>query len=265
VGDHLGYAILIGLAATSFAIGAFTAVMVDLLPVAAGGEALPAAEAPANPAPWPVVAAFGTGVAAIGAVSNTVVFIAGGVIVGVSLVEWAVQTWADQATGDPEVNASIRSRLMSPVEVPVLGVLVVAFVALGLSRLLLSVSSDASAAIAIAIGVLVLGSAVLIGTGKLTTNLTTGLLLVGAVVVLAGGVAGISVGERDFEEHHAEPEAGDESDAGDEGGFEVNDPGAGQAPSDDEVDGVDVGRTEPAEGNTAAENTTSTVAAEEGE
>jgi hypothetical protein len=215
------------------------------------------------------VAAFGAGVVAIGAVSNTAVLVAGGVILGATLVEWAVQSWADQATGDPEVNASIRSRLMSPVEVPVIGVLVIAFVALGLSRVLLSVSSDASAAIAIAVGVVVLGAAVLIATGKLTSNVTTGLLLLGAVVVLAGGIAGVSVGERDFEEHHAEPgahEGGEtEGDEGGSDGFVVNDPGHGEAPTDDEVDGADVGRTEPAEGNTPAENTTTTVAAEEGE
>lgn len=260
VGDHLGYAILIGLAATSFAIGAITALLVDLMPVAAGGEPLPAAEAPANPSPWPIVGAFGAGVAAIGAVSNTAVLAAGGVILAATLVEWAVQTWADQATGDPEVNASIRSRLMSPVEVPAIGVLIIAFVALGTSRVLLAVSVEGAALLAIVLGVVVLAAAVLVASGKAGQNLTTGLLLVGAVVVLAGGVAGVSVGERDFQ-HHDEEE-GDEAEEGEESseGFVVNDPGDGVAPADEDVE-----RTSPAQGNTPAQNTTSTVAAEEGE
>jgi hypothetical protein len=268
VGDHLGYSILIGLAGAAFAIGAVTAVLIDLLPAtAASKDDLPAAEAPANPAPWPLVGAFGAGVLAIGAVSSSVLFIAGGVVLGIALVEWAVQSWADQATGDPQVNAAIRSRLMSPIEVPVTGVLIIAFVVLGLSRVLLAVSKDGSAALAIVVGVVVLAVAVLIGTGKLNTNVITGLLLFGAVAVLAGGIVGAAVGERDFEHH--EPEHGSESggegeshegDEGGEGGFEVNDPGNGVPP------GYDFEQDDTlAPGNTPAENTTTTVAAEEGE
>jgi len=176
-----------------------------------------------------------------------------------------VQTWADQATGDPMVNASIRSRLMSPLEVPVLGVIIIGFVALGLSRVLLAASADGSAAIAIVLGVVVLAAAVVIAAGKVSANLTTGLLLFGAVAVLAGGIAGLSVGPRDFEEHHEEEEGDEGGETGGGGeGFVVNDPGTGQPPSDDEVDGAEVGRTEPAEGNTPAENTTTTGPAEEG-
>jgi hypothetical protein len=263
VGDHLGYSILIGLAATAFAVGTLTAVLIDLLPrTARSADDATIEEAPANPAPWPVVGAFGAGVLAIGAVSSSVLFIAGAVVLAVTLLEWVVQSWADQATGDAEVNASIRSRLMSPIEVPVTGVLIIAFVVLGLSRVLLAVSKDGSAILAIVVGVVVLGIAVLIGTGKLNTNVISGLLLVGAVAVLAGGIVGAAVGERDFEEHHAEEEHSEESDEGEGGGepFEVNDPGDGVAPGYD-FDQDDV----LAPDNTPAENTTTTVAAEEGE
>jgi hypothetical protein len=265
VGDHLGYSILIGLAATAFAVGVLTAVMIDLLPrTARSAEDTPLADAPANAAPWPVVGAFGAGVLAIGAVSSSVLFIAGAVVLGVTLVEWVVQSWADQATGDPEVNASIRSRLMSPIEVPVTGLLIIAFVVLGLSRVLLAVSKDGSAILAIAVGIVVLALAVLIATGKLNTNVISGLLLFGAVAVLAGGIVGAAVGERDFEHHepgHDESDDESEDEGGGEGeGFEVNDPGDGQAPAYD-FDPDDV----LAPGNTPADNTTTTVAAEEGE
>ena len=39
------------------------------------------------------------------------------------IIEWAVQAWADRATGDPEVNRTIRNRLMYPIEIPVGAVL----------------------------------------------------------------------------------------------------------------------------------------------
>jgi hypothetical protein len=266
VGDHLGYSILIGLAATAFAIGAVTAVIVDLLPrTARSADDQVVDVAPVNSAPWPVVGAFGAGILAIGAVSSSVLFIAGAVVLGVTLVEWVVQSWADQATGDAEVNASIRSRLMAPVEVPVIGVLIIAFVVLGLSRVLLAVSKDGSAALAIVVGVVVLAIAVLIGTGKLGSNAITGLLLVGAVAVLAGGIVGAAVGERDFEHHEPghgseSEDEGDESHEGGDEGFEVNDPGEGVPP------GYDFDQDDTlAPGNTPAENTTTTVAAEEGE
>lgn len=260
VGDHLGYGILIGLAATAFAVGALTAVLIDLLPrTARSAEDETLEEAPVGPAPWPVVAAFGAGLLLVGAVSEPLLFIVGAVVLGATLLEWVVQSWADQATGDQAVNASIRSRLMSPIEVPAIGVLIIAFVVLGLSRVMLAASKEGSAIIAIAIGVVVLGVAVLIGTRKLSANVISGLLLAGAAVVLVGGIVGAAVGERDFE-HHGDDHSEDADEHGDDGGFQVNTPFPAVAPT-----GEQSGRTEPAEGNTPAEHTPTTVAAEEGE
>jgi hypothetical protein len=275
VGDHVGYAILVGVAASSFGLGVIEALLILPSPeelAAPDREALPPAEAPLTTAPWPILGAFGVGVALLGLVTENVVFIAGCVVVVVTLIEWAVQTWSDKATGDAEVNRSIRSRLMQPFEIPVLGLMIVAFVVLGISRVLLALPKDGSVGFAMLAAVIILGAAILVSRPKDTRNLVTGLLVAGGILVLAGGVAAAIVGERDIEEHHAE-EHGSEGHAEEEevtppgevpddpeDGYVVIDPGNGVPPTDDEVE-----RTEPAEGNTPASAPTTTVPVEGGE
>lgn len=251
VGDHLGYSVLIGLAVASLALGVTATLLADP-PVTAGAEVdpLPAAEVPRSFAPWPALGGFGLGLAAVGLVSTSLLFIAGCVVLFVTLVEWAVQDWADRATGDPEVNRQIRTRVMQPIEIPVIGLAVIAFVVLGISRVLLALSKEGAAVFAIIVGIIVLGAAIVASRPKVSRNVITGMLMAGAVLVLAGGITAAIVGEREFEEHGGEGHGAETEDHGDEGGddFELNTPGGGTAPSDD-----DTGRTEPVESGDGAD------------
>jgi len=127
------------------------------------------------------------------------------------LVEWAVQAWADRATGDPETNRRIRNRLMNPIEFPAAGVLALAALALAFSRAFLTLSADAAVWVALAAAVVViLGGFLVASRPKISSNVVVGLLVVGALVVLGIGIAGGVAGPREFEEHEDEGEPGAE-------------------------------------------------------
>ena len=86
------------------------------------------------------------------------------IVLGIVLVEWAVQAWADRATGDPETNRRIRNRLMNPIEYPAAGVLALAVLALAFSRVFLTLSADAAVWVALAAAVVVVGGGFLVAS-----------------------------------------------------------------------------------------------------
>lgn len=207
VGEHLGYVVLTGLGLVTLTLGVVNVALRDVDPaavVASPADALPEAPAPASASVWPLVGGVGLVVTALGLVVGAGMFALGLVILAVTVVEWAVQSWADRATGDPEVNRAIRDRLMAPMEIPVAAVLVIAFLALGMSRVFLAVSKTGSWVIGTVLLVLiVLGALLVLSRPKQTRTLAKVLLAVVAVGVLAGGIAGVVAGEREF--HHEEP------------------------------------------------------------
>jgi hypothetical protein len=208
VGEHFGYSLFAAFGVTTLGLGLVSVALRDADPDAtaalAGVDALPEVPAPSSASPWPLVAAVGMVITALGLVVGTGYFVFGLVILAVSTVEWAVKAWADRATGDPAVNLAIRNRLMAPFEVPVAAVIVIAFVVLGLSRVFLAVSSTGAWVLGSVVAVLVvLGAVVVLTRPQQTKRLATLLLLVLALAVFAGGIAGVVAGEREF--HHEEP------------------------------------------------------------
>jgi hypothetical protein len=210
VGDHFGYAVLVGLGATALVQGIVTVVVhdADPLPVAVGGgeAALPESPPPVTASPWPIVGALGLVVAAIGLVEGPLLFVVGLVLVSMTIVEWTVATWADRATGDASVNLAIRNRIMAPVEIPLGAALVIAFVVVGISRVFLTSSSHAAVGIAVVAAVLIMLAAIVLWRRpQASAKLATALLVIGAVAVIAGGIVGVANGSREF--HHEEPAA----------------------------------------------------------
>ena len=206
VGDHFGYAVLVATGVAGIVLGAFAIALRDVDPVPVGaGDALPEAPAPDSLSPWPFVGAVGAMITAVGLVLDSSMFVFGLVILAVTVIEWAVKAWADRATGDPEVNAAIRDRFMAPVEVPVAAVIVVGFLAVMSSRVFLAVSKEGAVWIALVALVLIVIGAVLVFLRKGNSGKVAAIaLLVLAVLVLAGGIAGIAAGEREFEHHGSE-------------------------------------------------------------
>jgi hypothetical protein len=118
---------------------------------------------------------------------------------------WTVRAWAERATGDAEVNHQIYARIIDPLRVPVVGAVLIAFVVLGLSRVLLAVPEKSLSALVFGVVAVVLFAGVLAVAfaPRIARPLATVLLAVAAVGVLAGGVWGVAAGERHIEPHGA--------------------------------------------------------------
>ena len=202
VGDHLGYGILLTAGLLSLVQGVVVAAWRDADPQAqaqlVGRDNVPTVR-PAGVSYWPAVAAFGAGLVVVGLVSEPLLFIFGLIVLGIVLVEWTVQTWADNATGDPATNRRIRNRLMNPIEFPVAGVLVAAVVVISFSRVFLAASKDGAVigAGVLATVVLVIGW-LLAARPRLSSNVVVGLLLVAAIAVIGAGVVAGASGQREF-------------------------------------------------------------------
>lgn len=217
VGDHFGYGLLLAAGVVSIVLGAVATATRDADAEAvgqvAGTERVPEVT-PAGTSYWPPIAAFGAALVVIGLVSEPLLFAAGLVVLGIVLVEWTVQTWADRATGDPETNRRIRNRLMNPLEYPAAGALALAVIAIAFSRVFLALSAEAAVWVALAMAVVVVGGGFLVASRpRISSNVVVGLLVAGALVVIGLGVAGGVAGTREFhepgeDEHGAEDALG---------------------------------------------------------
>jgi len=217
VGDHFGYAMLLGAAACAVTIGGVLVSFrdADSMPLAevAGTPEAPALRPVTTGRYWAPLTAFAAALLVVGFATTAWVSLLGAAVLAFLAIEWTISAWADRTTGDPAVNAAARSKLMSPIEVPVIGVLVVAFVGLGVSRLYLAVpklgATWLSLLVAVVIFVGAIGLAMIPKAGK---SLLTGIVVLFALGVLGTGVAGVAIGERELhdesEEYTVEGEGG---------------------------------------------------------
>jgi hypothetical protein len=206
VGDHLGYALLLGIAATSLFFGfvalgvrdAETAALAEVV----GLDTAPAVAPPARRAYWPTIAAFGAATLLLGLVISNVLFVVSLILLGAAMVEWMVLAWSDRATGDAATNKVVRDRLLGGLEVPLAGVLLVGGTILAFSRLLLTSSEHGAVIVAAVLGAIILLTGVVIATRpKVSPNVIAGVLAVAAVGIVVVGVASASRGERYVEPH----------------------------------------------------------------
>lgn len=207
VGDHLGYAILLFVSAGLGLMG-FLSILVrdgdaEVMAARAGVATVPMVQQPADPSYWPAIAAFGVAALVIGLALSPVFYIMGIVVLAVTTLLWAVQAWADRATGDPEVNRVVRGRVLGPLELPLLSLVLILVVAVGVSRVFLAASKTGATVVGALFTIFVFGSAVLMSKVDLKRSVVNGIVALGALAVLAGGIVGAAVGERDFE-HHGE-------------------------------------------------------------
>jgi hypothetical protein len=130
---------------------------------------------------------------------------------------WTVRSWAERATGDDATNAELYHRVIDPLRVPLASAAVVAFVVLGLSRVLLATSKTGSVVVFSAAAAVFFGLAILLAARpKLNKDVLTLVVLGLAAAILAAAIAGVVVGQREF--HHAEPGHGAEEGAAAPGG-----------------------------------------------
>ena len=225
VGEHFGYATLLFVGCAAAILGVASSIARDgELPVEEAARA--AVAYPSRAQYWPILGAFGAGLMIVGLALEPILFALGLLIAGIVAIEWVVNAWADSATGDPDANATIRNRLMRPIEVPVFGVLIAGFIALLFSRLLLAVTElGAVIAAGVAAAIVVAVAFTFAYAKTINKSLLTGALVVGAVAILVSGIVGSALGEREFHhegegEEHSTDE-GDEAPESEEGALVV--------------------------------------------
>jgi hypothetical protein len=207
-GEDGGALTLLFIAAGALVLGGTSVAFRDN-DIAPGTEKEPVLVRSALPAPWPAVAALGAGVTIVGWSAGGLLLYVGFGIIGVALLEWMVQGWAERSTADPAYNKALRDRIMFPLEVPVVGLAGLALVILTFSRVLLALpTKDASTIVAIGVATLITVTAFIVASRpKISSSALAWVLAIAAVALLAAGVIGGVSGERSIEEHHAEETA----------------------------------------------------------
>ncbi len=213
VGAHFGYTVLLFAAGASFVLGTIAVIArdgdADDMAALAGTETVPPVTQPADPAFWGLLSAFGLASVIIGASLERIFLYLGLAVFFVVMIQWLVHAWSDRASGDAEVNRTIRHRVIGPIEVPLMATLGIAVVVLGISRIFLAAPSKVWSVVAGSIiTVIIFGVAVLLSKVQVKRSVMSAVIVVGALAVLAGGIVGAAVGERDF--HHGDDHSSEE-------------------------------------------------------
>jgi hypothetical protein len=210
VGNHMGYTIWLSMAVVAgflaFLLIAFRDADPEAVAQVAHTDSVPLTRAPAGASFMPIVGAFALAVAGIGWIINRGVFFAGLALLAAVIGTWTIRAWADRATGDDTINRQIYARIIDPLRVPIVGAFLIAFLVLGLSRVLLAVPNKTTSSIIFGLAAVVFFVAV-VGIAlvpRLSRAVVVVLLVIGAIVVLAGGIYGIAAGPREVEVHGSE-------------------------------------------------------------
>lgn len=210
VGDHVGYAILVALAGASLLVGGVLTAVRDADPEATAeliGLEVPApVDVPSGVSYWPLLAAFGAAVVIFGLIEGAAVFVMGLIVCGIVAIEWAVRSWSDRATHNSAANRTVRNRMLNPLEIPLMAILGIALFVFAISRVLLAVPESGADWVFGGVPTVVFVVAILLNARPETSRkLVGGLLVVGAVAVLAAGIAGLVSGPREIEHHEPGP------------------------------------------------------------
>ena len=162
----------------------------------------PAAQPPVGSSMWPAVAALGVGAMAVGAVSKPIVFIIGLVVLLAAAVEWMVHGWSERASADPAYNASLRRRMLHPLEFPVLASVGLVALVYSFSRIMLWIDKSGGPVVFVIAGALVLaGGFLLASKPTLKKSVVTGVCTVGVLGLVSTGAVMAVDGQRPIEEH----------------------------------------------------------------
>lgn len=166
---------------------------------------------------WPLVSAIGVVFLGLGLVTSSVVFFGGIVVLLAAMSEWMVQAWSERASTDEAHNTAARKRLLNPIEFPVLAAVGLGVVIFAFSRIMLTVEKSTGAILFIVAGALVLVAGSLFAMKpNMKRSVGAAICVLGALGIVAGGVAGAVSGEREelveaaAEGHFSHPECGPE-------------------------------------------------------
>ena len=191
----IGATALFGLVA---ATGLLTALMLSTRDGAKDEDGVAATTAAPTGSIWPLIAAVGATLLLVGTITSPVVTLFGIVALLAALIEWTVLSWSERASSDVAYNASLRKRLLNPIEFPILAAVGLGVVIFSFSRITLAVNKSVGATSFIVLGSLVLAAGVLFSIRpNLKRGLVTGICVIGAVGIVAAGIAGAGAGVRE--------------------------------------------------------------------
>jgi hypothetical protein len=212
VGNHFGYTFFVGLFSVAAGLAGVLVAFRDADPEAEAQvvhtESVPLTRAPSGSNFLPALAAFSAILMLIGMGTRSSVLTLGGlsVIIATGFI-WTLRTWAERATGDDTVNAELYHRFVDPLRTPVVAMVSIAVVVIGLSRVLLAVSKTGSVVVFGVASVVFFGVATLLALRpKSGRSVATVLVVIGAIAVIAAGIAGAVAGEREIEHHGSDHE-----------------------------------------------------------
>lgn len=208
VGNHLGYVFFVGLFGISAGLAGILIAFRDADPEAEAQvvhtATVPTASVPVGANFMPALAAFAFVLMLIGLATRTPLYaVIGLAVVIVAGFVWTLRAWAERATSDDTTNADLYHRFIDPLRTPVIAMLSIAVVAIGLSRLLLSVSKANSVIVfGVVAAIFFVVATILALRPSSARSVTTVLVILGAIAIIAAGIVGAVNGERKFEEHH---------------------------------------------------------------
>ncbi len=216
VGDQLGYSTLMGFAGLMAVLGGFQTAFRDgdaesLIPLHGEGATAQTADlrvvTPQGLSYWPAAAALSAALVVIGLAVSSATFIVGVVLMSVVAIQWTVRAWSERLTVDPARNTLLRKKLMDPINIPVAGIIVIALIMFLVSRILLALPTTASVFFIIVVAAAIFGVAVLLGSRPdLKRSVTVTVLIVGAILLIAGGIAGGMAGRYESGGHSGSEE-----------------------------------------------------------
>lgn len=204
IGNHFAYTFFTGLFISSAALAGLLIAFRDADPDAEAqiihAESVPLTRAPSGVNYLPALGALAFVLLLIGAATESggLMYAAVGVMLVVAFT-WTLRTWAERATGDDHTNAELYHRFIDPFRVPVISILLIAIVAIGFSRVLLALSKVASVWVFGLVALLFFLVAILLALKPSSARwVTTAVVVLGVVAVIAAGIAGAVIGEREI-------------------------------------------------------------------
>jgi plastocyanin len=172
-------------------------------PVAEGApiERVPVGRAVlAHPSTWPIAAAFGVAVLALGAALGTAMVVAGLAVTMLAAAGWLGQAWRETPGWDAAKGSRLSARFLAPVGIPIIAVVLIAILVIPVSRVLLAVDEHVAVVVALVTALVILGLFSLLAiTARLTRKMSATIAGVAIVALVAAASAGIGNGEREWE------------------------------------------------------------------
>jgi len=207
VGESSGTVLLVaqGLVAAGVAVAVAALAGRDAAPAVPADAPPPSASAstpgvPAQGSMFPGLCAMGLGLGAVGAATGAVIMILALVVTGVGAAGWFGQSWREHPSWTPRVRERVRYRLLVPAALPFAMLGLAASIAIGVSRILLTVPEKAAVGVALVLAVsLLVAFFALASRPGLGRSALTALVVMAVLSVGGAGIAGATRGERRIE------------------------------------------------------------------